>query len=115
MTIKTTEQGLRAEAAVAELLGQHGYEVIDRNWKTRVCEIDLVAQKDEVVYFIEVKYRRQAAQGDGFDYIGPQKLHRMDFAAGVWCQNLNWAGDYRLMAAAVSGEDCERIKLIELD
>jgi len=74
-----------------------------------------VAQKGSVVYFVEVKYRRQAAQGGGFEYIGPQKLHRMDFAAGVWRQNFDWSGDYRLMAAAVTGGDCEEIQLVELD
>jgi len=115
MIIKTTQQGNKAEAAVAELLAQHGFELIDRNWKTKVCEIDLVLQKRKIMYFVEVKYRRQAAQGDGFEYIGPQKLSRMSFAASVWCQNFSWDGDYRLMAAAVSGENCEDIQLIELD
>jgi putative endonuclease len=100
---------------VADLLTQHGFELIDKNWKTRVCEIDLVMQKAKIMYFVEVKYRRQAAQGDGFEYIGPQKLHRMNFAAGVWCQSFDWNGDYRLMAAAVSGDDCEDIQLVELD
>jgi ribonuclease HII len=113
--IKTTEQGVKAEAAVAGLLAQHGFELIDRNWKTKVCEIDLVMQKARIMYFVEVKYRRQAAQGDGLEYIGPQKLKRMNFAASVWCQNFNWDGDYRLMAAAVSGDNCENIQLIEID
>jgi Holliday junction resolvase-like predicted endonuclease len=72
-------------------------------------------QKDKIMYFVEVKYRRQTAQGDGFEHIGPQKLNRMNFAAGVWCQNFDWDGDYRLMAAAVSGDDCEDIRLVELD
>jgi Holliday junction resolvase-like predicted endonuclease len=97
------------------LLEQQGFEVIDRNWKTKVCEIDIVAQKDNVIYFIEVKYRSGQAQGDGFEYIGNQKQHRMDFAAKVWCQTYNWTADYRLMAAAVSGPDCENIEIIELD
>lgn len=105
---------MQAESAVAELLEQNGFELIDRNWKTKVCEIDLIAQKGQIVYFVEVKYRRQAAQGDGFEYIGPQKMHRMNFAASLWCQNFNWDGDYRLMAAAVSGEDCQQIELIEI-
>lgn len=96
-------------------MGQHGYELIDRNWKTRVCEIDLVMRKSRAIYFVEVKYRRQAAQGDGFEYVGPKKLRRMDFAARVWCQTCNWDGDYRLMAAAVSGDDCQDIQLVELD
>ena len=114
MTIKTTEQGQKAELAVADLLEQHGFEIIDRNWKTRVCEIDIVAQKNESIYFVEVKYRSGQAQGDGFDYIAHQKLKRMNFAADVWCQNYSWTGDIRLMAAAVSGPDCEQIEIIEL-
>lgn len=113
--MKTTEQGLAAEAAIAELLEQQGFEIIDRNWKTRVCEIDIVAQKDRVIYFVEVKYRGSQAQGSGFEYIADQKQRQMTFAAQIWCQNYNFGGDYRLMAAAVSGADCEIIEIIELD
>lgn len=100
---------------MAELLGQHGYELIDKNWKTKVCEIDLVMRKDRIIYFVEVKFRRQAAQGDGFEYVGAQKQRRMEFAASVWCQSFSWDGDYRLMAAAVSGDDCQEIELIEIN
>jgi len=99
---------------VAELLQQQGLELIDRNWKTKVCEIDLIMQGGDIMFFVEVKYRRQAAQGDGFEYIGPQKQSRMNFAANVWCQNFSWDGDYRLMAAAVSGDQCQDIQLVEL-
>ncbi|HVS78731.1 MAG TPA: hypothetical protein VHD84_00365, partial [Candidatus Saccharimonadales bacterium] len=62
-----------------------------------------------------VKYRSGAAQGDGFEYIVGRKLQRMNFAANIWCQNYNWRGDYRLMAAAVSGFDCESIEITEVD
>jgi uncharacterized protein (TIGR00252 family) len=112
--MKTTEQGQKAEAAVADLLDQQGFEVLDRNWKTKVCEIDVIAQRQKVIYFVEVKYRSSAAQGSGFEYVAHQKLSRMDFAAQVWKQTYNWEGDYRLMAAAVSGIDCENIELVEL-
>lgn len=100
---------------MAGLLEQAGFEIIDRNWKTKVCEIDIIAQQDKVVYFVEVKYRSSQTQGGGFEYIGPKKLAKMDFAAKVWSQTYNWNGDYRLMAAQVSGPDCENIELIELD
>jgi len=115
LIIKTTEQGLSAEAAVADLLSQEGYEVIVRNWKTRVCEIDVVAKKNDVIYFVEVKYRRQDAQGDGFEYITTQKLRKMNFAAEIWRQYYGWAGDYCLMAAAVTGDNNQNIELIELN
>ena len=73
-----------------------------------------MSQKDKVVYFTEVKYRSSAAQGSGFEYVAYQKLKRMNFAAEVWIKTYNWTGDYRLLAAAVSGLDCENIELAEL-
>jgi putative endonuclease len=100
---------------VEEMLAQQGLKLIARNWKTKVCEIDLVMSKADIVFFVEVKFRSSTAQGDGFEYIGPQKLHRMNFAAQIWCQKFDWTGDYRLMAAAVSGLDCENISIIEVD
>jgi uncharacterized protein (TIGR00252 family) len=112
--MKTTEQGLKAEQAVADLMAQQGFELIDRNWKTKVCEIDLILQNGKIVYFVEVKYRRSAFQGDGFEYITPKKLSRMNFAAEIWRRQYNWDGDYRLMAAAVSGDDCQEVQIIEL-
>lgn len=115
MIIKTTEQGLKAETAVAGLLKDYGYIIIDRNWKTKVCEIDIVAEKSGTIYFVEVKYRRSDFQGDGFEHITLQKLHKMSFAAEVWCQAFGWTKDCQLMAAAVSGPECENIQIIELD
>lgn len=113
--MKTTEQGLKAEQAVADLMAQQDFELIDKNYKTKVCEIDLILQNDKIIYFVEVKYRSGSAQGDGFEYITDQKLRKMTFAAEVWKKQYNWSGDYRLMAAAVSGDDCQEIQIIELD
>lgn len=67
------------------------------------------------MFFVEVKYRSSLAQGDGFEYIAYKKQKQMTFAARIWAQNYNWEGDYRLMAAAVSGPDCENIQIIEVD
>lgn len=111
--MKSTDSGRGAEAAVAGLLQDHGFEIMRRNWRTRLCEIDLVAEKNGVIYFIEVKYRASGAQGDGFEYITARKLKQMDFAARLWVQENDWPGDYRLMAAAVSGLKYENIRLIE--
>jgi Holliday junction resolvase-like predicted endonuclease len=96
-------------------LEQEAFEIIDRNWKTKVCEIDIIASKDKVIYFVEVKYRSSLSQGGGFEYIAAKKLKQMAFAAEVWKQNHNWYGDCRLMAAAVSGVNCEDIELVEIN
>lgn len=106
--------GLKAEGVVAKRLQAKGYKIRSRNWSTRRCEIDIVAEKDKVVYLVEVKYRSGQAQGSGFEYIGPQKLRQMNFAAAIWAKETNWEGDIQLMAADVSGVDLGSIRLIEI-
>ena len=103
--MKTTSIGQAAETAVAEELKDQAYKILGRNWKTKVCEIDIIAQKDKVIYFVEVKYRGASAQGEGLEDIGPQKLRRMHFAASVWVQAHGYNGDYRLLAASVSSPE----------
>lgn len=104
--------GAEAEKRVAEYLADAGYKILARNWKTRWCEIDIAAKKDDCVHFVEVKYRSNKAQGGGFDYITAAKLRKMDLAARSWIEINNWSGEYVLSAAEVSGHDFE-IEFIE--
>jgi ribonuclease HII len=78
----TTKQiGDKAETVVAEYLQSNGHEIVERNWKTKFCEIDIVSQKDDCLYFTEVKYRKNTNQGGGIAAITPKKLKQMKFAA----------------------------------
>lgn len=101
--MKHNEDGRNAEEAVSLHLKKCGYKIIDRNWKTKSCEVDIVAQKNECVYFVEVKYRSTASQGSGFDYITPSKLRQMEYAARYWVETTKYGGEYVLSAAEVSG------------
>lgn len=93
--------GHSAEIRAAEYLTQNGFKVLELNWNTKYCEIDIVAKKDNAVYFVEVKYRRNKNQGTGLDYITPKKLDQMRFAAEMWVSNTNWSGEYQLAAISV--------------
>ncbi len=99
--------GNQAEESAAEYLKQQKYKIIERNWRTRVCEVDIVAQKNLVVYFVEVKYRSTDQQGSGLEYITPKKLQQMNFAAQCWVEAHDYSGDYELSAIEVSGKDFE--------
>ncbi|HET8670113.1 MAG TPA: YraN family protein [Candidatus Saccharimonadales bacterium] len=99
----TTETGRKAEAAASEFLERKGCKIIDRNWRTRWCEIDVVAIRDSVIYFCEVKYRLNTRQGRGAEYITAKKLRQMKFAAEFWIAARNWTGEYQLCAIEVSG------------
>lgn len=112
--MKTTQQGRLAEEKAAEYLKDLGFKIVDRNWRNRFCEIDIIATKSHIVYFVEVKYRSGSAQGEGFDYITPKKLKQMIFASDNWCSQNNYTGDRQLLAISVSGENCENIDLVEI-
>ena len=77
----TTKTGKQAESAVATYLEANGHQIIARNHKTYFYEIDIISIKNDTIYFTEVKYRKSATYGSGFDVIGKSKLHRMHFAA----------------------------------
>jgi uncharacterized protein (TIGR00252 family) len=103
--MNTTAIGRRAEGVVAEFLEEQGYKIIGRNWRTRYCEIDLIACLKGVVYFVEVKYRANDRQGTGLDYITIPKLQRMYFAAELWVSRHLWPKGYEIAVAAVTGRD----------
>jgi uncharacterized protein (TIGR00252 family) len=97
--------GREAENKAAQYLNQRGFKILSQNWRTRFCEIDLVAQKGICVYFVEVKYRHTDAQGSGLDYVTPQKLRQMQFAAEFWVSEHDWSSDYNLSAVEVTGKN----------
>ena len=104
---KTTKSiGDRAESAVADYLTSIGHVILARNWKTRMCEIDIVSQFNDIIYFTEVKYRKNANQGDGFAAITAQKLRQMKFAAEYYAlKNKLDQSNMFLAGADVSGAD----------
>ncbi len=83
----TKKIGDRAEDEAANYLMRHGHEIIERNWKTKYCEIDIVSRKNDTLYFTEVKYRKSAHQGSGMAAITPKKLNQMRYAAKFYAHS----------------------------
>jgi len=52
-------QGNKGENLIAKHLEKHGYTIIARNYRTKSGEIDLIAQKNDTVAFVEVKWRKK--------------------------------------------------------
>ncbi|MDN5275711.1 MAG: putative Ribonuclease [Candidatus Saccharibacteria bacterium] len=105
VTKKAAGIGMLAEREAALYLHAQGHTIIERNWKTKVCEVDIVSEKNNIWYFTEVKYRRQPRQGGGLAAITSKKQQQMRFAADVFCHyRKDDSHDRRLMAIAMSGE-----------
>jgi putative endonuclease len=54
---RATDAGNAGEAFVAGRLERAGYRILDRNWRMRGGELDIVALDDEILVFVEVKVR----------------------------------------------------------
>ena len=49
------ETGLSGEERATQYLLEKGYEVLERNWRTKTGEIDIIAFKNDTIVFVEVK------------------------------------------------------------
>lgn len=115
-TVTTKQIGDRAEEVAAKYLQELGYEILERNWKTKFCEIDIVAAKDDIVYFVEVKHRRYAKQGGGIAAITPKKLQKMTFAAKVYVKTKNLAdSNLQLAVTTTLGDPPELEQYLAID
>jgi ribonuclease HII len=79
--ITTKNIGDEAEDMAVKYLKNIGHVIVDRNWKIKYCEIDIVSQTNDIIYFTEVKYRKKPDQGGGLAAITAKKLNQMKFAA----------------------------------
>lgn len=73
-----------SESIAARYLQEQGYEIIVRNWRNRYAEIDIIAHKDDEVFFIEVKHRKDDTQGGGSAVMTPARLRQLSFAAQMY-------------------------------
>jgi putative endonuclease len=76
--------GAAGEEAVARWYAAAGYDVIDRNWRCRAGEIDLVLVRDRVLVFCEVKTRRTTAFGVPAEAVTITKQRRLRTLAMRW-------------------------------
>lgn len=67
------EIGASYEKIAADYLKKHGYEILEYNYRNRNGEIDLIAREGEYLCFVEVKYRKNGANGSPFEAVNRKK------------------------------------------
>lgn len=95
--------GSFGESRIADFRIQQGDEIVDRNWRVREGEIDLITlDKAGAFHFIEVKTRSSLAFGHPFEAISQVKLLRMQRLAMGWLVTHDCFGcDYSIDIASV--------------
>lgn len=69
--------GTQYEDMAAEYLAEHGYEIVERNYRNAYGEIDMIAKKDGVIIFTEIKFRTTNLWGDPLEAVDRHKQHQI--------------------------------------
>ncbi len=111
MTRARQALGASGEAAAAAWYEANGYEVVDRNWRCRDGELDLVLRRARMVVFCEVKTRSSVAFGAPVEAVTPVKRRRLRQLAAQWLAQSGPAGaEIRFDVASVMNA---RVEIIE--
>ncbi|MDR3316115.1 MAG: YraN family protein [Coriobacteriales bacterium] len=78
MTKEQKQLGQRGEGYACHYLERQGVRILERNWRCKAGEADIIACEDEDLVFIEVKTRRSAAAGLPEEAVTPEKRKRYE-------------------------------------
>ncbi len=79
--VNKRQQGSYYEDKAATYLTGLGYRILERNYRCRYAEIDIVAMEGRCLVFAEVKARSSLRKGSGLESIGAEKRKRISAAA----------------------------------
>ena len=80
----TSALGAHGERIAVAYLTERGFAVLDRNWRCREGELDIVARDGDAIVFCEVKTRRAVGFGHPVEAVTPAKQRRLRLLAHRW-------------------------------
>jgi putative endonuclease len=99
--------GRQGEEVAASYLEGLGYELVERNWRTRAGELDIVAREGDWLVFVEVRTRRAAAggktpaMGSPEESVTARKQLRLAAMSEAYLFELPWPGPWRIDVIAL--------------
>lgn len=101
--------GSAAETAALGLLQGSGLTLVERNYRCRRGEIDLIMRDADALVFVEVRYRRHGGFGGPLASIDGRKQQRLLAAARHYLAQTRWEGPCRFDVVGLGGGDAEWI------
>lgn len=103
--------GQDGEDKAAQFLRDQTYEIVDRNWRSRFGEIDIIATKNNILYLVEVKTRSSSQYGFPHEAINSKKLQRMQLTAQLYAQSIYFKGEMKLILVEILNSQCSLLEL----
>lgn len=94
MTTERQELGLEGEAVAERWLRRRGWRVLQRRYRSGHRDIDLIAEREGTVAFVEVKARRGEAFGDPVQAVNWKKQRELARSACIWIDRHGRSGDH---------------------
>ena len=109
------ETGRAGERAATEHLRRAGYDIRALNWRQGRDELDIVALKDGILHFVEVKTRRAGSLTPPEAAATRHKFRALSHAAACYLRTVDWQGEvqFDLAAAEAAPDGSIRVELIE--
>ena len=79
--MSTKQDGDWGEALAEKYLSERGCRIVEKEWRCRLGEIDLIAEKDGMILFVEVKLRTNLRYGMPCEYVTAKKQEKLRAAA----------------------------------
>ncbi len=98
------EIGKEKEKVAEEFLKKNGYEIIGKNFSTKFGEIDLIAKKDDLIVFVEVRSKSYSYFGKPFETIDRKKIKKIVKTAQIFIQK-NRLQNYNIRFDVISVEN----------
>jgi len=98
---KTQEIGQIGEELALQYLEKSDYEILEKNWRYRKAEIDLICRKDSVLIFVEVKTRTSDFFGQPEEFISRRKEELMFAAANEYMDKIDHDWEIRFDCISV--------------
>jgi len=101
------ETGKKGERLALDHLLKNGYTILETNWQCGHKEIDIIAQKAEVVVFIEVKTRKTAFFGEPEEFVSKVKQNLLIKAANQYLaqKKINLEARFDIISILFMGEE----------
>ena len=96
------KKGQEAEQLAADFLVQKGFRILERNFRHKHCEVDLIVLKDNWLVFVEVKMRSSVAFGHPEIFVDSSKRHNVRRASRHYIFSRNWNGNIRFYVLAIT-------------
>lgn len=99
------KKGNQGESLAAAFLEEKGYRIVHRNYRYKHAEIDLIAEKDDWLIFVEVKTRSSLSFGYPEEFVDEKKINKILEGADQYVYEKNWNGNVRYDIVSVKLRD----------